>query len=66
MFEFYSNFENQIITNTTIGAVLTNANFDKTHMTKVAQMAQTVIHEVYALFTPLLAEILYMRYRWVI
>lgn len=40
MFEFYSNFENQIITNTTIGAVLTNANFDKTHMTKVAQMAQ--------------------------
>lgn len=40
MFELYSNYENQISFNTTIGVVLTNAAFDKTHMTKVAQMAQ--------------------------
>lgn len=40
MFELYSNYETQISMNTTIGVVFTNAAFDKTQMTKVAQMAQ--------------------------
>lgn len=40
MYELYNGSKNQFAFNTTIGVVITNAKFSKTHMTKIAQMAQ--------------------------
>lgn len=40
MYKSYESIKGSFVENTTIGAVITNACFDKTHMNKVAAMAQ--------------------------